>query len=178
MSLHLQSIDIKLSGGCHKNNGNCDFIAARSVPYGYPRLPELPAVAPVCDLKRTFAAVVTHPSRISPENEVMPNMNLIAQTPPPPYYAVIFTSHRTAGDQGYGVMAAKMVELAAQQSGFLGVESAREDVGITVSYWSDLDSIKAWKANLEHQDAQRIGHEKWYSSFKVRISKVERDYGF
>ena len=108
----------------------------------------------------------------------MPNMNLIAQTPPPPYYAVIFTSHRTAGDQGYGVMAAKMVELAAQQSGFLGVESAREDVGITVSYWADLDSIKAWKANLEHQNAQRIGHEKWYSSFKVRISKVERDYGF
>ena len=75
-------------------------------------------------------------------------------------------------------MAAKMVELAAQQSGFLGVESAREDVGITVSYWSDLDSIKAWKANLEHQDAQRSGNEKWYSSFKVRISKVERDYGF
>ncbi len=104
-------------------------------------------------------------------------MNLIAQTPPPPYYAVIFTSHRTDGDHGYGVMAAKMVELAAQQSGFLGVESAREDVGITVSYWSDLDSIKAWKSNLEHQDAQRIGHEKWYSSFKVRISKVERDYG-
>lgn len=108
----------------------------------------------------------------------MPRMHLIAQTPTPPYYAVIFTSHRTEGDHGYGEMANKMVELAAQQLGFLGVESAREDVGITVSYWSDLDSIQAWKSNLEHQEAQRIGHEKWYSSLKVRIAKVERDYGF
>jgi heme-degrading monooxygenase HmoA len=104
-------------------------------------------------------------------------MSLIAQTPKPPYYAVIFTSHRTAGDTGYGEMAARMVELASQQPGFLGVESAREDVGITVSYWADVESIKSWKANLEHQEAQRIGKEKWYSSFKTRISKVERDYG-
>ena len=74
-------------------------------------------------------------------------------------------------------MATKMVELAAQQPGYLGIESARENLGITVSYWSDLESIKNWKANIEHKQAQKIGHEKWYSSFKVRISKVERDYG-
>ena len=104
-------------------------------------------------------------------------MSLIAKTPEPPYYAVIFTSRRTEGDNGYGKMATKMVELASQQPGFLGIESAREDVGITVSYWSDLESIKNWKANLEHKEAQRLGHEKWYSSFKTRISKVERDYG-
>ena len=70
-----------------------------------------------------------------------------------------------------------MVELAATQTGFLGIESAREGVGITVSYWSDLQSIREWKANLEHQEAQTLGREKWYSSFKARISKVERDYG-
>jgi len=104
-------------------------------------------------------------------------MSIIAVTPKPPYYAVIFTSHRTDGDNGYGEMATKMVDLAAQQPGYLGIESAREDLGITVSYWSDLESIKSWKANIEHQQAQRSGHEKWYSSFKVRISKVERDYG-
>ena len=104
-------------------------------------------------------------------------MNSIAQTPQPPYYAVIFTSYRTDGDHGYGEMAARMVELAAQQPGFLGVESAREDVGITVSYWADLESIKNWKDNLEHQEAQKIGKDKWYASFKTRISKVERDYG-
>ncbi|SJN59855.1 hypothetical protein VR7878_03754 [Vibrio ruber DSM 16370] len=104
-------------------------------------------------------------------------MSLIANTPKPPYYAVIFTSHRTEGDNGYGQMADRMVELAAKQPGFLGVESAREDVGITVSYWSDLESIRQWKANAEHQEAQRLGHDKWYSSFKTRISKVERDYG-
>ena len=104
-------------------------------------------------------------------------MNLIANTPKPPYYAVIFTSQRTGGDNGYGKMSDKMFELASRQPGFLGVESAREDVGITVSYWTDLESIKKWKANIEHQKAQKFGHEKWYSSFKIRISKVERDYG-
>ena len=104
-------------------------------------------------------------------------MTLIADTPKPPYYAVIFTSLRTDGDNGYGQMADRMVELASKQPGFLGVESAREDIGITVSYWSDLESIQKWKANVEHQEAQKLGHEKWYSSFKTRISKVERDYG-
>jgi heme-degrading monooxygenase HmoA len=104
-------------------------------------------------------------------------MSIIAATPRPPYYAVIFTSHRTDGDNGYAEMATKMVDLAAQQSGFLGIESAREDLGITVSYWSDLESIKSWKANIEHRQAQISGREKWYSTFKVRISKVERDYG-
>ena len=105
-------------------------------------------------------------------------MSTIASTPKPPYYAVIFTSLRTEGDNGYGDMATKMVELAAQQSGFLGIESAREELGITVSYWSDLESIRNWKTNAEHLQAQRQGREQWYASFKVRISKVERDYGF
>jgi len=105
-----------------------------------------------------------------------PKMSLIAKTPPVPYFAVIFTSHRTDGDNGYADMADRMVQLASQQPGFLGVESAREEVGITVSYWSDLESIKTWKNNVEHREAQRTGHEKWYSSFKVRISKVQRDY--
>jgi len=104
-------------------------------------------------------------------------MSLIAQTPQPPYYAVIFTSNRTVGDKRYGAMAEKMVALAKKQPGFLGLESAREEVGITVSYWADLESIKNWKSNIEHQEAQRLGREKWYSSFKTRISKVERDYG-
>lgn len=99
----------------------------------------------------------------------------IANTPKPPYYAVIFTSHRTEGDNGYGQMAEKMVALASNQPGFLGVESAREDVGITVSYWSDIESIKKWKANVEHQEAQEMGRKKWYSTFKVRLSKVEHD---
>lgn len=104
-------------------------------------------------------------------------MSEIANTPEPPYYAVIFTSERTEGDNGYGIMADKMVELASIQPGFLGIESAREGVGITVSYWRDLAAIKAWKANAEHQTAQKKGRKEWYSTFKVRISKVERDYG-
>jgi len=104
-------------------------------------------------------------------------MTTLSNTPKPPYYAVIFTSIRTAGDNGYAAMANRMVELAAQQDGFLGIESAREDVGITVSYWSDLESIKAWKMNVEHLQAQKKGRENWYSNFRIRIAKVEREYG-
>ena len=103
-------------------------------------------------------------------------MSLIADTPEPPYYAVIFSSLNTEVGDGYAETAARMVELAAQQPGFLGVESAREELGITVSYWSDLDSIKAWKRNAEHLVAQKMGREKWYSSYKTRIARVERDY--
>ncbi len=104
-------------------------------------------------------------------------MTLIASTLTPPYYAVIFSSHRTRGDDGYAAMAEKMLELASKQTGFLGVESAREAIGITVSYWSNLESIRNWKANLEHREAQKLGRENWYSEYKVRIAKVEREYG-
>lgn len=78
---------------------------------------------------------------------------MISKTPSPPYYAVIFTSSRTDGDGGYSQMADKMVELAAKQEGFLGIESAREEIGITVSYWKDLDSINNWKNNVDHLEA-------------------------
>lgn len=103
---------------------------------------------------------------------------MIAQTPPPPYYAVIFSSLRTDGDNGYGDMADQMEKLAKQQPGYLGFESARNEIGISVSYWSDLESIKQWKQQADHLVAQKSGVEKWYSQYKVRICKVERDYDF
>ncbi|ADM69905.1 antibiotic biosynthesis monooxygenase family protein [Paenibacillus sp. SEL3] len=107
-------------------------------------------------------------------------MNSIAKTPRPPYYAAIFTSERTEGDGGYGVMGDKMVELAAEQPGFLGVESVRDHngVGITVSYWESLDAIKNWKHNELHKVAQEKGKSEWYKTFGLRVSKVERDYFF
>lgn len=104
-------------------------------------------------------------------------MSEIAKTPEPPYYAVIFSSHRTAGDNGYAEMADRMAELAAAQPGFLGMESVREDLGITVSYWESLESIANWRTNAEHRDAQRLGYQEWYSDFRVRVAKVEREYG-
>ena len=101
-----------------------------------------------------------------------------AQTPAPPYYAAIFTSRRTPGDNGYGAMANRMAELAAQQPGYLGIESARgsDGVGITVSYWASLEAIANWKRNAEHVEARRLGREGWYTHFEVRIAKVERAY--
>lgn len=105
-------------------------------------------------------------------------MSSIADTPSPPYYAVIFTSTRTEGDRGYQVMAEHMVALAKEQPGFLGFESAREELGITVSYWADKESIERWKANVAHRTAQELGRDTWYSSFKTRVARVERDSGF
>jgi heme-degrading monooxygenase HmoA len=102
----------------------------------------------------------------------------IATTPAAPYYAVIFTSLRTEGENGYGTMAEAMEKLAATQPGFLGIESARNDLGITVSYWESLESIAAWKQNAQHLVAQQRGRATWYEEFKVRICRVERDYEF
>ncbi|MEI9967505.1 MAG: antibiotic biosynthesis monooxygenase [Terracidiphilus sp.] len=102
----------------------------------------------------------------------------IAATPTAPYYAVIFTSLRTDGEKGYGKMAEAMEKLAATQPGFLGIESARDGLGITVSYWESPESIVAWKRNAQHLVAQELGRETWYEEFKVRVCRVERDYGF
>ena len=105
--------------------------------------------------------------------------SFIAKTPEPPYYAVIFTAQRTDGDRGYGEMAQRMVELAAQQPGFLGVESVRgaDGFGITVSYWASEEAIKSWKAHMEHAKAQEGGKKTWYADYQLRVAKVEREYG-
>lgn len=106
-------------------------------------------------------------------------MSKIAKVFPLPYYAVVFTSERTDGDNGYGAMASMMEELASQQKGFLGAESARDsDFGITVSYWEKIEDIAAWKANAAHQIAQQRGQEEWYTRYSLRVCKVERDYVF
>ena len=94
------------------------------------------------------------------------------------YYAVIFTSERTIIEDGYAEMAVLMEELAKKQEGFLGVESARSEIGITVSYWKDLESIKKWKQNMEHLVAQQKGRSDWYKSYTTRICLVEREYSF
>ncbi|MGN7512774.1 MAG: antibiotic biosynthesis monooxygenase family protein [Allomuricauda sp.] len=95
-----------------------------------------------------------------------------------PYYAVIFSSLRTAGDKGYAQMAEEMETLARKQAGFLDIESARDGMGITVSYWESLEAIADWKANMDHKQAQKNGIKTWYSWYKVRICKVEREYEF
>lgn len=105
----------------------------------------------------------------------------ISSTPEPPYTAVIFTSLRTEGDHGYAVMAARMNELAAQQPGYLGIESARGDDGgkesITVSYWIDDAAAAAWKQVAEHLVAQQRGRDAWYADYRVRVATVTRAYG-
>jgi heme-degrading monooxygenase HmoA len=103
----------------------------------------------------------------------------LARTPEPPYYAVIFSSQRTEGDQGYGDVAERMMALAAQQPGFLGVESVRgaDGFGITVSYWASEEAIAGWKAHVEHRSAQEGGKRIWYADYQLRIARVERAHG-
>lgn len=104
--------------------------------------------------------------------------NELAVTPEPPYYAVIFSSTRRdpRKDDGYAATAARMEELARAMPGFLGIESARNRLGITVCYWRDEDSIRAWKAQVDHVAAQERGRDEWYERYAVRIAKVERAY--
>ncbi|MEI8030396.1 MAG: antibiotic biosynthesis monooxygenase [Comamonadaceae bacterium] len=102
-----------------------------------------------------------------------------ALLPEPPYYSVIFSSQRTAGESGYGQMSDRMVELAAGQPGFLGVESVRDNdgFGITVSYWTSLQAIAEWRSQAEHRIAQETGKTLWYQHYELRIACVERAYG-
>lgn len=102
-----------------------------------------------------------------------------AATPAPHYFAVIFSSQRQAGDDGYGAMADRMEVLAAEQPGYLGIEHCRgaDGFGITVSYWRSEADILAWRANAEHALARQLGREQWYQHFELRIARVERAYG-
>lgn len=104
---------------------------------------------------------------------------MIARTPEPPYYAVIFTSLRSETEQDYAATAERMLELASDQPGFLGVESARgaDGLGITVSYWRSEEDIRTWRNQAEHREAQRRGRQEWYRAFRTRVAFVERDYG-
>ena len=95
-----------------------------------------------------------------------------------PYYAVIFTSTRTEGDNGYNDMADLMETLAKKQNGFISIDSARNEVGITVSYWESLEAIQHWKQQSDHTLAQQKGIKDWYTWYNVRICKVEREYVF
>ena len=96
----------------------------------------------------------------------------------PPYYAVIFTTLLMDDLTGYQETAERMEAIAKEQEGYLGIESARKELGITVSYWKDLESIAQWKNNVEHTEARNRGREQWYKQYQLRICKVEREYGF
>lgn len=95
-----------------------------------------------------------------------------------PYYAVIFTTVLNDNIEGYAETAERMEVLAKTQKGYLGIESARKEIGITISYWKTLEDITNWKNNLEHTEARNLGREKWYKKYQLRICKVEREYGF
>lgn len=103
---------------------------------------------------------------------------MIATDLRPPYYAVIFTTLLTDNLEDYLETAERMEILAKEQEGYLGIESARNEVGITISYWKDLDAITRWKHHIEHSEARERGRAQWYQQYQLRICKVEREYGF
>lgn len=106
-----------------------------------------------------------------------------AGTPAPPYVAAIFTNRLAFGinpDGAYAETAQAMADLAAQQPGYLGIESVRgaDGAGITVSYWTDRNAVRAWRENAEHLAAQRLGRERFYDAFELRIATVEAARGW
>jgi len=103
---------------------------------------------------------------------------MIALTPTPPYYAVVFTSIKTESNSGYTEMAHLMESIVINQPGYLGHESARSALGITVSYWESLEAIDGWRNQVSHRIAQEKGKEKWYASYRIRVCLVEKEYGF
>ena len=107
-------------------------------------------------------------------------MTGLAETPDPPYVAVIFTSHIRLDSAGYGDMAKQMSTLVLNQPGFLGMESARDErgFGVTISYWRDLEAVAAWRSHPAHREARRQGKKYWYQAYRVRICEVQREYGF
>ena len=105
-------------------------------------------------------------------------MTKIAVTPPPPYYAVIFTTIQSDEREGYAEMNDKMLELAKAEKGFLSIESAHGELGLSVTYWASLEDIARWKNHAEHKIAQAKGFEMWYKSFATRVAKVEVDSFF
>lgn len=103
---------------------------------------------------------------------------MIARTPEPPYYAVIFATIKSDDLSGYDEMNARMFELAQVQPGYLGIESGRGELGVSITYWKTLEDIAAWKAHAEHRLAQEKGYSQWYRSFATRVALVERDNFF
>lgn len=124
-----------------------------------------------------FQTFILRQPRFNPPLHLL-KKKMIASTPSPPYYAVIFSNIRSDVEKGYAETAQLMLELAEQQPGYLGHESVRDGLGITISYWKDLESIRLWKSQSDHQLAQQMGRDQWYTSYKTRICRVERDYGF
>lgn len=106
---------------------------------------------------------------------------MAATTPKPPYYCVIFTSHRKPGiEDDYGEASDRMLELAGTMPGFLGIESARgaDGLGITVSYWESEAAIRNWREHAEHVVVQRMGRERFYEWYESRVGRVERATSF
>ena len=104
-------------------------------------------------------------------------MNKVVNAPPPPYYAVIAPAELQEDIRGYPEMAAKLVELAKEQPGFLGIESGfQKGFALAVSYWASLEAIQAWSENARHIVAKEQGKSAWFKKYVTRIAKVERVY--
>ncbi len=133
-------------------------------------------VAPVIHCKRIAANAKVYDQTLI-AGEIALNERF-ANTPEPPYFAVIFTNKLSSSDEGYAAMGERMYELALAQRGCLGIESTRDvaQFGITVSYWKDEASIAEWKANATHLFAQKMGIDEWYEHYELRVAKIERAY--
>lgn len=103
---------------------------------------------------------------------------MIALTPEPPYYAVIFSSYLKNNLYDYEETFEKLMQIAGEIDGFIGMESVRNDFGISISYWKDKSSIEEWKENFEHIIAKKRGKQEWYKNYSLKIARVEYEKNF
>lgn len=96
------------------------------------------------------------------------------------YYTVAFSSWRREDDSDYDDMSSEMETLALQSPGCHDLKSMRDSRGLSIthSFWKDEESIRRWKNNVRHLEAQRKGRALWYESYRIRVARVERDYRF
>ena len=96
-------------------------------------------------------------------------------------YAVIFEVEvKPDGKDIYLNIASKLKEQLQQTVGFISIERFQSLVSegklLSLSFWEDMDSIDAWKKNLDHMNAQSKGRSSLFKDYRIRIAKVEKDY--
>lgn len=92
-------------------------------------------------------------------------------------YLVVFRAEVKHLDADYVAMAARLRDLALTEFGCLEFHALTEgDQEIALSYWPDLEAVARWRTHDEHLLAQQLGRERWYRSYRVEISRIERSY--
>ena len=96
-------------------------------------------------------------------------------------YAVIFEVYPSeSGKSKYLDIASELRKFLLDRPGFISIERfqsfSEEGKILSLSFWEDEESIEAWRNLLEHRNAQQLGKDKLFNSYRIRVAEVVRDY--